>query len=244
MKVILLIDGDNIDESYTTKLMEAAQTFGDVYEAHCFSDFVKRKQGWKSAYSEYKIQLHYIPGSEKQKGKPDPNTSDIALAIFAMERLYELPDIDICIIAANDKDYIPLAKAIREKFHKKAVMLYTQQSDKAVTSYDEAVLLCDNEIPPTQNDGVATAAGSLVTDANEFYQFKYAVKVANCIEEHMTGKSCVYLSFLGPYITATGIEYGESLGRYLDKLFNTYPWLSDKYTLKLGDKKDRIERIA
>ncbi|MBD5632228.1 MAG: NYN domain-containing protein [Clostridia bacterium] len=234
-KIILFVDGDNIDESYTQKIFEEAQDYGEVYEAHCFSDFLKRKQRWEEAYSQYKMQLHYIPGSEKQKGKPDPNTSDIAMTVLAIEKLYELPELETCIVVANDKDYIPLAKAVREKFHKKAVMFYTQQNDKAVNSYDEAVLLQEKENAPTaikpaedpEIYGVATFCDLLIT-----------------IEDLFKNSNEVLLANLGPILKNDKHIHYDSLGDYLKKMFNYYSLLNDNYVLKLGDKRDRIERVA
>lgn len=237
MKVLLFIDGDNLNENYTKAIVETAQTFGEVYEAHCFCDFVKKKQRWYVAYTEYKMQLHYIPSSENQKGKADPNTSDIALTAFAVERLYELPDVDVVIVAANDKDYIPLAKVVREKFHKKAVMLYTEQNDKAVVSYDQAILLRDEASSADPNEDVSNVGAQSTTTA-------YDVKIAYCIETRMINNECVLLSVLAKDIKNAGIEYGKSLGKFLEDMFGNYPWLGEKYVLKLGDKKDRVERIV
>lgn len=254
-KVILFVDGDNIDESYTQSISESAKNFGEVYEAHCFSDFVKRKQRWESAYTEYKTQHHFIPGSEKQKGKADPNTSDIAMAVFVIEKMYECPELDVCIIVANDKDYIPLAKEIREKFHKQAVMFYTQQSDKAIKAYDKAVLLkadaekeeLPKEEPAAKTKPVAKPEPVAVPDpeptvsigANDFRI------VFDCIEDQFAFGPEVLLAELGPVLKANGIKYGKkSLGKYLKELFEIYPMFKYAYTLILGDKKDRIVRIT
>lgn len=233
-KIIVFIDGDNIDESYTQKIFEEAQAYGEVYEAHCFSDFVKRKQRWEAAYSQYRMQLHYVPGSEKQKGKPDPNTSDIAMTVLAIEKLYEIPDLETCIIVANDKDYIPLAKAVREKFHKKAVMFYTQQNDKAVNSYDEAVLLQEKENAP-----------AVVKPAEDpaIYNFEAFCELIGCIDEQIKNNDKVLLANLGPKLKDKGIIY-ESLQNYLKEMFKRYPILEQHYVLKLSDKRDRIERVA
>ncbi len=237
-KSILFIDGDNINESYTQRIFEEAKKYGEVYEAHCFADFVKRKQRWEIAYSQYRMQLHYILGSEKQKGKPDPNTSDIALAVFAMQKLYELPDLDTYIIAANDKDYIPLAKAIREKFHKKVVMFYTEQNDKAVSSYDEAVLLQEKE-------SVQSSSSAVTADDNlDIYSWsKYCVLIG-CIEEQLKSGDKVLLSKFGPILKEKGINYTSTLQGYLKEMFRLFPELDKHYVLKLSDKRDRIERVA
>ena len=237
-KVILFIDGDNIDESYTQSIYENAQAFGEVYETHCFADFVKRKQRWYSAYTEYQMQLHYVPGSDKQKGKADPNTSDIALTALAMEKMYECGEIDVCIIAANDKDYIPLAKVVREKFHKKVVMFYTQQNDKAITSYDEAVLL--------KQDGVK-AETEAEKETSRYYLRALRV-VLDCLDEQpKNNNNEILLADFGLAIKNRGIDYGTSrgaCGEFLKELFKRYPFLEKHYVLKLGDMRDRIECVA
>lgn len=254
-KTIIFVDGDNVDESYTQKIFDEAKAFGEVYEAHCFCDFVKRKQRWEEAYREYKMQLHYVPGMEKHKGKPDPNTSDIALTVYAVNKLHENPDIDTCIIAANDKDYIPLAKTVREYFRKKVVMFYTEQDDKAVSSYDEAILLKEKaptkaksaEVSlPKQNEEQVKASESAKTESLlDNADFKLFVTVLDSIENQFEiTPEAALLAEIGPALKSKGINYGKkSLGKYLTEIFDRLPYLKDKYVLILGDKKDRIVRV-
>lgn len=202
------------------------------------------------------MQLHYIPSLDKQKGKPDPNTSDIALTAFAVQRMFECPEVDVCIVVANDKDYIPLAKFIRERLHKKAVMFYTQKNDRAILSYDEAVFLDDNVQEtaeavtvnidePKSEPADPSSAKQTKTSTKDVYTFD-----AFSILVQFLGQECSYeeealLAELGPILKAYGINYGKkSLGKYLTEMFVRYPVLSENYELILGDKKDRIKRIT
>ncbi len=245
MKILILIDGDNIDDSYVPTICKEAGSFmeeGDFYEIHCFGDFVKRKQSWKDACYVYGVQLHYVPGMERQKGKPDPNTSDIALTGFAVKKLYENPEIKTVIIVANDKDYAPLAKIIMEEHNKKAVMFYTQANDTAVSFYDKAVLL-------KSEDKVAEPPEVEKSDDNEqsfeISDYRVFTTLTNCIEKLFEkNPQKVLLSELGPVLKEHNIRYGKSVGKYLTEMFEKFHILSKCYVLKLGDKKDRIERIA
>lgn len=246
-KIGLFIDGDNIDESYTDCISEACKAFGEVYEAHCFSDFVQRKQRWETAYRKYGIELHYIPGSEKRRGKPDPNTSDIAMALYIAEKLYERPEIDVYIIVANDKDYIPLAKMIREKFRKKAIMFYNEENDSAVTSYDATVLLrkdCDSETLPLKTEAVKEVEPvKAITVAEDNQNYATLVKLMYCIEEQFEKQGDVLLAEFGPVLKPAGVVYGKYLGKFLSQMFDKYSILKEHYRLVLGDSQDRIERV-
>lgn len=245
MKTLVLIDGDNIDESYVPVISKEVGAYlgeGEFYEIHCFSDFVKRKQAWKDAYFIYGVQLHYIPGMEKQKGKPDPNTSDIALTGFAVKKLYEVPELENVIIVANDKDYAPLAKIIMEEYQKTAVMFYTQPNDTAAKYYSKALLLngvekSDEVTEESDNDK------AVVEPANS--ELKTFITLTNCIEELFDkNPQRVLLAELGPALKEKGLKYGKSVGKFLKDMFDKFTVLNEEYVLKLGDKKDRIERTA
>ncbi len=245
-QVLLLIDGDNIDESYTNVILEKALEYGKIFDVHCFADFVKRKQKWDVAYYECKTELHYIPGVSKQKGKADPNTSDIALTAFTVLKLVECPEIDVCIIVANDKDYVPLAKTIREKFHKKAVMFYTQANDKAIVSYDASEFLKLKaeevkqpepklELPAPKQTAIILPAENDYCDANSLF-----ILTKN-VEGLLAEKGKALLSELGPKLKDDGINY-SNLGTYLKKMFERYDFLNNLYELITGDKYDRVVR--
>ena len=256
-KIILFVDADNISESYTQRIYEKALAFGDVYEAHCFGDFVRRKEKWEQAYYQYKMQLHYIPSMDKQKGKPDPNTSDIALTTVAMQKMYECPEVDAYILVTNDKDYIPLAKVVREKFHKKAVMFYTQQNDRAVLSYDEAVFLGDttenddavavgdgeseNVVHAVTSDAVQDKAASAAKGTCDFDAF---CTLSTLLREYCKDEEGILFAKLGPKLKDGGVNYGESLRKYLKEMFERYPVLREGYELDLGNGQDKIKRIA
>lgn len=245
IKTIILIDGDNINENYTLNILKEAECYVEAnehFEIHCFGDFVKRKQSWRQAYYEYGVQLHYIPSTDKQKGKPDPNTSDIALTSFAVKKFCENPDLQVCIIVANDKDYAPLSKMIMEEFHKKTVMFYTQPNDTAAAYYSEAVLLKLEE-PVSSKAKDNPSVKSVETEENDSSLNDFML-VMDCILEQFRNAKIVLLSELGPILKDKGIQYGRSLGKYLENLFSRFPVLKEKFILRLGDKKDRIESVV
>lgn len=254
-KIIIFVDGDNLDESYTQKIFDEASALGEVFEVHCFCDFVKRKQRWEEAYREYNMQLHYVPGMEKHKNKPDPNTSDIALTVYAVNKLHENPDIDTCVIVANDKDYIPLAKTIKEYFRKKVVMFYTEQDDKAVHSYDKAILLKDKpqtkaavaEVKIPEQKEAPAKANEAVNAKAVFNQadVKLFKTIYDIIEKQLQiTPEAALLAEVGSTLKNNGINYGKkACGKYLKEVFEKFPVLNEDYELILGDKKDRIVRV-
>lgn len=247
MNTIVLIDGDNINESYTPVIFkEVGERYvesGEHFEVHCFCDFVKRKQSWQQSCYKYGVQLHYVPSIDKQKkSQPDPNTSDIALTGFTIKRLYEKPDLEVFVIVANDKDYVPLAKMIMEELGKRAVIFYSEPNDTASEYYNEAVLLkLENAIPSKPNDTQNQSANGGKTDSADFDCF---ITVASIISEQLKNSKCVLLAELAPVLKEKGIKYGKSIGKYLDGMFSKFPDLRKYYILKTGDKKDRIEKVA
>lgn len=248
MRTLVLIDGDNIDDCYVpvicNEICPAYVEENEFYEMHSFGDFVKRKQSWKDACFVYGVQLHYIPGTDKQKGKPDPNTSDIALTGFAVKKLYEVPDLENVIIVANDKDYAPLAKIIMEEHQKKAIMFYTQENDTAKHYYSKAVLLKSLEEKEEEKPVAAKPAKTEPVIGTEFKKF---ITLTNCIEELFNKNSQrVLLAELGPVLIDKGLKYDKTsgVGKFLKEYFEKFPLLKEEYVLILGDKKDRIERVA
>ncbi len=248
MKSIILIDGDNICESYVPQIVkEVGERYvekGEYFEVHCFGDFVKRKQSWQQACYKYGVQLHYVPSIEKQKkNQPDPNTSDIALTGFAIKRLYEKPDLEVFIIVANDKDYVPLAKMLMEEFGKTAVIFYSEPNDTAAEYYNEAVLLkLENAIQSQPNDTEKSSAKVEKTDAD----IDNFIIVASSISKQFkdSNSKFVLLAELAPILKEQGIKYGKSIGKYLEKMFTKFPELKEYYTLKTGNSSDRIEKVG
>ena len=245
MKLLMFIDGDNLNESNTERIFEEAKKLGEVLEAHCFGDFLKRKESWEDAYNKYGVQLHYIPGKSKRKGKPDPNTSDIALTVLAMKKLYANTDIDGVIIVANDKDYVPLAKEIREGFHKKAYMFYNEQDDGAVVSYDGAVLLSSaqsKEKAAKQSKALKIKENASLVVVNKKAESEQQT-VKECIEKGMNDEGEALLANLGTILQHSGISYpAGGLGDYLTGMFAKFPKVFNEYELILSDKRDRVVR--
>lgn len=212
MNTLILIDGDNIEESCASKIQKEAERFvneGEFSEIHCFCDFPRRKQSWQEAYLCYGATLHMIPGTKRQ-GESDPNTSDISLVLFAQKKLYESPDLQTVIVVANDKDYVALAKTIREDFHKTAVMFYTEPKDSAVDSFSDAVFIGDD-------NKVAEALTCCIENLFEKYPKR------------------IFLNILDVALRKRGIYCnGKPIEEFLADMFRRFPALSDRYELKKG----------
>ncbi|MDE6275315.1 MAG: NYN domain-containing protein [Clostridia bacterium] len=229
-KIIVLIDGDNLSGNCTNQIIQEAKRFGEIYELHCFADFLKRPN-WKSGYYECGMKLHFVPGIENKRSETDPNTSDIELSVFAMKKLYECPEIDAFIIVADDKDYIPLAKAIREDFHKKAYLFYTQQGNQATKAYDEAVILQQTVAKAKANEPIESAN----IDKSERDFLNKTVAVLNkCFSD---GAKEVSLAVLGTELK--GVKPKNNFQKKLKELITKYSVLNGSYIL-IGGSKARI----
>ncbi|MDE5755965.1 MAG: NYN domain-containing protein [Clostridia bacterium] len=230
-KVIILIDGDNLSGNCTNQIIQKAKKYGEIYETHCFANFLKRPN-WVSGYYENGMKLHFVPEIEKKKNGADPNTSDIELSVFAMKKLYECPEIDAFIIVADDKDYIPLAKAIREDFHKKAYLFYTQQGNRAPIAYDEAVVLTNEIVQEVEKPNEEVIVDRV---KNDFLNATLAI-LKNRFEN---GEKEVSLSVLGMDLKKVNQKPNKKFLNKLQELFNEYPVLNESYRL-IGGGEARI----
>lgn len=70
------------------------------------------------------------------------NTTDVALAIDAMELSYQIPKPTTFVIGSGDADFVPLALRLRERgFRMVCVSERTKMSQEAVSAYDRVVLV-------------------------------------------------------------------------------------------------------
>lgn len=218
MDTLVLIDGDNIGESYVPAIFQEAKAFvseEDRCEIHCFGTPSGNKNSWKDAIYKYGVEYHYCPSTNRRAGKPDLNTCDIALTNIATEKLYENPELKTIIFVTNDKDYVPFATRIRSKFRKRALMFYTEQDDSAVEYYDDAVLLSKERA-------------------------EKAILIS-CIESLLEKHPQVFLNVLKFALKRRGVDYGEkAIKEYLGDMFQRFPTLQKKYVLK----SNRITRIV
>ncbi|MDE6605596.1 MAG: NYN domain-containing protein [Clostridia bacterium] len=229
-RIIILIDGDNLSGNCTNQIIQEAQKLGEIYEIHCFANFLK-KPNWTSGYFNCGMKLHFVPEIERKRNGPDPNTSDIELTVFAMKKLFKCPEIDTFIIVADDKDYIPLAKTIREDFHKKSYLFYTQQGNRAAQAYDGAIILQNDTDKVTENKPIENNNG----DKSENVFFTRTLEFLDKYFEN--GAEYVSLSVLGMELKE--VKPKKHFQDKLKELFNNYSVLNESYRL-IGGGEARI----
>lgn len=65
------------------------------------------------------------------------NTTDAELMINAMKDLYEKPSIDVFVLVSNDRDYVPLIRAIKEKSKKTYALTTEKGTNKVVNIFTD-----------------------------------------------------------------------------------------------------------
>lgn len=110
----LLIDGDNVQQislSLVSQILDKISEYGNpiIKNTYLNSASVKSKH-WGEIINEHALKPIWVPNNIKGK-----NAADIALAIDAMELLYESPDLAGFCIVSSDSDFTGLAKRIVRK---------------------------------------------------------------------------------------------------------------------------------
>jgi uncharacterized LabA/DUF88 family protein len=112
-RVAVLIDAENISHRLADGLFDDINGLGEVVVRRAYADFANRALNWESASARHLITAaHHAPA---RKGK---NSTDIALAIDAMDLLlggHAGKPIDIFCLVSSDGDFTRLATRIREQ---------------------------------------------------------------------------------------------------------------------------------
>lgn len=107
--VAVLIDGDNASPDKMEDIMKFVARYGVAAVKRIYGDWTKQSlSGWKEIAKEYSFKM--VQASSFVSGK---NTTDIALAIDAMDVLHAGQTGCFCLVA-SDGDYTLLAQRIRE----------------------------------------------------------------------------------------------------------------------------------
>lgn len=107
--VAVLIDGDNASTDKIEDVMQFVSRYGNAIVKRIYGDWTKKSlAGWKEAAKEYSFRM--VQASSFTSGK---NTTDMALAIDAMDILYGGQADCFCLVA-SDGDYTLLAQRFRE----------------------------------------------------------------------------------------------------------------------------------
>lgn len=106
--IAVLIDADNISSQRIDWVFAQIQTLGMITTKRIYGDFAKSHlSSWESAILKYAIEKKHQTSYSTGK-----NSSDIALAIDAMDLLYTHQCDAFCIVS-SDSDFIGLALRLR-----------------------------------------------------------------------------------------------------------------------------------
>lgn len=110
LNIALLVDGDNASAAKLCDALIFASGYGQVIVKRIYGDWSKPALAkWKEPAREYSFRL--VEALSFVSGK---NTSDIMLAIDAMDLLHSKLIDGFCIVS-SDSDYTPLAQRIQEE---------------------------------------------------------------------------------------------------------------------------------
>jgi uncharacterized LabA/DUF88 family protein len=129
VKLVLLIDGDNVSATFMPLIMREASAIGTVAVRRIYGQFKSGKmKSWLKHVGEF--DLMPVNVTPLTKGK---NATDMKLVIEAMDMLYGRQLDGVCI-ASSDGDFTPLAERIRIN----AVAVYGFGAKKAPAGYKDA----------------------------------------------------------------------------------------------------------
>ncbi len=124
-----------------------------------------------------------------------------------------------------------MAKTIREDFHKKSYLFYTQQGNRAAQAYDGAVILQNDTDKVTENKPIENNNGN--KSENVFLN-----RTLEVLDKYFkNGAEYVSLSVLG--MELKGVKPKNKFLKNLQELFNNYSILNVSYSL-IGGGESRI----
>ncbi|MBR2398072.1 MAG: NYN domain-containing protein [Clostridia bacterium] len=108
-KIALLIDAENISQSYMKTIFDELAKYGDVTYKRIYGDWTNQTMSrWKTAITDYAL----MPIQQFQN-TTSKNSSDSALIIDAMDILYSR-SVDCFCIVSSDSDFTRLITRMRE----------------------------------------------------------------------------------------------------------------------------------
>lgn len=159
-QIALLIDFENCAIPRSVNLVDVVATFeqrGRLAVRRAIAKWSSIGPRSISRLNEAAIEMVSL----NTLGPAGKNSTDIQLAVEAMELAYAQPAIDTYVLAAGDSDYIPLVTRLRA-LGKHVVLIADQRHGS-----QELIRFCDEFIPvaawsrPTENNAVACGSGPL-----------------------------------------------------------------------------------
>ena len=111
--IAVLIDADNLSADLATRIVDWCRGKGPLLAVRLFGNFAgNRNADWCEVARKAGFELVFQP-----TGGTGKNSTDIALAIPAMDLMYEGVATGFCL-ASNDRDFVPLATRLRRSGRK------------------------------------------------------------------------------------------------------------------------------
>ncbi len=212
--IAVLIDAENISNSYLKKIFESIAAFGQISVRRIYSDWTDNsRNSWKPLIHEYSL----IP-IQQFNNKDSKNVSDFALVIDAMDLLHEGMFDCFCIVS-SDSDFTRLAQRIREK-GRKVIGIGEKKSIKAFVNACNTFIYLDEDAKKENNK--STDEIQVTEDTNDSLMKKAMIKLAD-------QDGWVQLNKIIPYIKQIKPDF--DIGTYGVNRLSTY-FKNTKYELQ------------
>ena len=175
-RIAVLIDAENIAAEFAGAIIKRANSLGDLNIVRLFGDFTEiRLSGWLDVAraAGYFTMLQLSGGRAK-------NSTDIALAIDAMDILYS-GAIDAFCLVSDDRDFVPLA--VRLRAAGKRVYVICKRSDGRLDSVCSEVFALS---PPAQPKEMPIVEAFKTVAAKSKGEMSLA-EAAKALREHQPG---------------------------------------------------------
>ena len=170
--IALLIDADNF--SSPAWINEAIQTL----EMNCGDMAIRRAYG-SAENLKGLADILRLKVIRPFVNLPSPkNTTDMSLAVDAMELACLTPRPKLMVIASGDSDFIPLVVRLRERgIRVMCVSERSKMSQDAIAAYDQIIYVGENQVNrPVTGDAVSTTAPNTGTALKKSVSTKHAAK--------------------------------------------------------------------
>lgn len=136
LKIALLIDAENISYKYTEIIFNELKSYGNVTIKNIYGDLTLDSL---SPWIEI-IKQHALMPVQQFQNTTGKNSSDMALAIDAMDILYR-NNVDIFCLASSDSDFTRLASRLRQEGKRVIGMGESKAPMALVNSCDKFIYL-------------------------------------------------------------------------------------------------------
>jgi uncharacterized protein (TIGR00288 family) len=249
-RVAVLVDCDNTTPEILEYALKVVAQFGRVVVRRGYGNHTTLANKWQQAL----VRLAFTPCLQYQYA-PGKNTADIALALDAIEAMFDGRADNFCIVT-SDSDFAYLCRKLRERGATVCIVGESKTPDALRNASDQFFEWIPPEVTPPAMDLAVSRVASPKAEETKIAQAKPAVKrrpkfliEAVSLLTSDTSEGKVGLGALGQYLKRTDpgfspIIYGHS--GLLD-MVKTYDLLSLKreegghWTVSIVPKSDSHE---